>query len=384
MSQVATRITYCKRCLQPDTRPNTKFNDDGICPACAYVSTKDHIDWDVRKKELEEICEFGKANSSRGFDCLIGVSGGKDSTRQALFVKNVLKMNPLLVCCTYPPDQVGELGPANMQNLISLGFSAIVVGPAPQTWKKNMRHGFFKYGNWAKSTELALYASLPRVAIAWQIPLAFLGENPALTIGELGVKSTGYDGNQTRWLNTLAGGDPLWLCVDGLTSKDILSHYYPTEEEMVRANIRVVYLGYFWNMWSKLENGIIAALNGLDVRDDHPKDIGDIYGCNALDEDFMTVNQMIKYRKFGFGRVTEIVNEEIRYGTLTRGEGIKLLEKYDGKCSDELIRKFCHYLEISLDEFWRVVDSYTNKDLFEKDSSGEWKLKNEIGVYDEG
>jgi len=376
-------MKYCKNCVQPDTRPNIKFNSQGICPACQYAFSFKDIDWDIRKKELDEICQFGKKNKSSGYDCLIGVSGGKDSTRQALFVKNVLKMNPLLVCCTYPPQQVSERGAFNIQNLIEHGFNTVIVGPAPETWKKNMRHGFRKYGNWARTTELALFASVPRLAMAWQIPLIFWGENPALTLGELGVKSLGYDGNQTKWINTLAGGDPSWLCVDGIVQKDILPYYYPSDEEMYRAKLRIVYLGYFWKVWSRLDNGILSALNGLDVRRQHPDEIGDILGVDSLDEDWVAVNQMIKFRKFGFGKTTEIVSEEIRFGRMTRDEGIKWVEKYDGQCSKELIRSFCHYLEIPDREFQEIVDSYTNKEIFEKDKTGAWKLKHSPGVNDE-
>ena len=373
-------MQYCILCLQPDTRPNIKFNADGICPACDYAATLPSVDWDQREKLLTELCDFGRKNKSWGYDCLIGVSGGKDSTRQALFVRDVLKMKPLLVSCMYPPEQISDRGARNVQNLISLGFNTITVGPAPRTWKHNMRKSFFEYGNWAKPTELALYASAPRVAIAWQVPLVFLGENPALLLGELGVKSEGYDGNQTRWMNTLNGGDPAWLFTDSLKEKDLLSYYYPSEREMERAKIQVVYLGYFWKVWSKKDNGMISALNGLDVHDEKPEVIGDILGCNALDEDFVVVNQLIKYFKFGFGRVTDIVNEQIRLGELTRDEGIKLVEKYDGKCSEEIINAFCHYLDITSEEFWGVVDSFTNKEIFEKDNDGKWKLKFPVGA----
>lgn len=375
-------MKYCTNCLQPNTRPNIQFGAKGVCPACEYAQSMGSIDWDARWNELKKICDFGRSHNSWGYDCVIGVSGGKDSTRQALFVKNVLKMNPLLVSCSYPPEQLSELGAFNVQNLISLGFNLVSVGPAPKTWKKNMRYAFFHHGNWAKPTELALYASMPRVAIAWQIPLAFLGENPALTLGELGVQSKGYDGNQTRWLNTLAGGDPSWLCVDGIEPKDVLSYYYPPEDEMVRGKIQVVYLGYFWRVWSKMDNGTVAALNGLDVRNDSPEEIGDFMGCNALDDDFMTINQMIKYRKFGFGRATDLVNEQIRLGRMTRAEGIKFVEKYDGKCSDKLIDDLCCFLEISTKDFWDAVDSFTNKDLFERDAQGSWKLKFKVGGPD--
>ena len=103
-------MKYCKKCLQPDTRPNTKFSEDLICPACKYFSTMDDIDWDERKLEIDEIVKFGKANNKSGYDCIIGVSGGKDSTRQAYYVKYILGMNPLLVCLSSPPQQITKRG----------------------------------------------------------------------------------------------------------------------------------------------------------------------------------------------------------------------------------------------------------------------------------
>jgi hypothetical protein len=288
-------------------------------------------------------------------------------------------MKPLLVSCAFPPEQITDRGAYNIQNLINQGFDTVFIGPAPGTWRKKMRQGFYKYGNWQRSTELALFSSVPRLATAYQIPLIFWGENPALTLGELGIQSSDYEGNQMKWGNTLAGGDPSWMFTENITLKDVLCYSYPSDEDMERARLRIVYLGYFWRLWSKMDNGTFSALYGLDVRDDRPGDTGDIMGVDALDEDWMNMNQMIKYRKFGFGRVTEMVNEEIRYGRITREEGIELVRKYDGKISDAIVADFCEYLEISVKEFWRVVDSYTSTDIFEKDAHGEWTLKYPIG-----
>lgn len=372
-------MRYCKKCLQPDTRPNIEFNEHGVCPACVYASTLHDVDWNTRQKILTTICDFGRANSSSGYDCIIGVSGGKDSTRQALYVKHILKLKPLLVSCSFPPEQITDRGAHNIQNLISQGFDTIMISPAPGTWRENMKNGFYKYGNWQKSTELALFSSVPRLATAYQIPLIFWGENPALTLGELGTQSLDYEGNQMKYGNTLAGGDPSWLFNDNVKLKDLLCYSYPSDEDMARAKLRIIYLGYFWKIWSKKDNGTFSALHGLDVRDERPDEIGDIMGVDALDEDWMNMNQMIKYRKFGFGRVTEFVNEEIRYGKMTREYGIELVKKYDGKISEAIIAGFCNYLEISIEEFWRVVDSYTNTDLFIKDIKGDWQLIHPIG-----
>lgn len=374
-------MKYCKKCLQPDTRPNTRFDANGICPACNYFDSLANVDWEERQAELQQIVQFGKVNNHSGYDCIIGVSGGKDSTRQAIFVKEVLGMHPLLVCLSYPPEQVTQRGVDNISNLINHGFDCITINPAPETWRKLMRKSFLEHVNWCKSTELALFSSVPRLAIAYQIPLIWWGENSALQLGDLGVMGkTGSDGNQLKKMNTLAGGDITWLLSEEVKRNDILQYIYPSDEEMERASLRIVFLGYFWKDWSLLDNGIYSSLRGLDIRNEPPQDIGDYVGVTSLDEDWVTLNQMIKYYKFGFGRITDYVNEDIRLGRMTREEGIRMLEKYDGKCSPKYIKSFCEYIEITESRFWEKVDGSVNRNLFEKIGNGEWKRKFDIGV----
>src|SRR5437879_5255677 len=114
-------MRYCTSCLQPDTRPNIRFGDDGRCYPCILASRPEPIDWEARRKELEGIAEFGRRNNVSGFDCIIGVSGGKDSLRQALYARDELGLKPLLVSCNYPPEQQTERGAHNLANLITLG-----------------------------------------------------------------------------------------------------------------------------------------------------------------------------------------------------------------------------------------------------------------------
>lgn len=370
-------MRYCKRCLQPDTRPNITFDEKGVCPPCNYSDVVKRIDWNERRMLLSELMTFAKKNSNSGYDCIIGVSGGKDSMRQAIFVKEELKLNPLLVSLNYPPAQMTERGAHNIANLISLGFDTITIGPSPLTWKKLMREGFIKYGNWARSTELSLFSSVPRLAVAYQIPVILWGENPALTLGEQGSKSDTYEGGQMKHGNTLAGGKFDWLIIDEIKPNEILQYRYPSDEEMEKASLRIIYLGYFMNDWTKLDNGLFASLRGLQVRPNHPSEIGDILGVDSLDEDWVTLNQMIKYYKFGFGKVTEIVCEEMRYRGMPRSTAIELIKQYDGTCSDVYVESFCEFIDISKDFFWQVVDGFVNKELFEK-VNGMWRPKFKI------
>jgi NH3-dependent NAD+ synthetase len=147
-------MKYCKKCLQLDTRPGSNWTSEHQCPACDYHDSLKTIYWPERLKILDNIlsdCKNKKQNNTN-FDCIIGVSGGKDSTRQALFIRDRLGLNPLLVCMSYPPSQVTQLGCDNLSNLIKLGFDIEIIGVSPIVWKKLIKQAFYKFSNWAKAT----------------------------------------------------------------------------------------------------------------------------------------------------------------------------------------------------------------------------------------
>lgn len=315
------------------------------------------------------------------FDCIIGVSGGKDSTRQALYVRDKLDLNPLLVCLGYPPEQVTERGVRNISNLLNLGFDLVFSTTAPGTWRSLLRESFGRFTNWARSTELALFSSVPQLAIRYDIPLIFWGENPGLQVGDLKTLGrNGYDGNNLRNMNTLSGGAMEWMIESGHDIRDLHPFVYPGLQEFEAANLQIVYLGWFMGDWSEVNNAMYSISNGLEIRKDTVENTGDLYGITALDEDWVTLNQMIKYYKFGFGRVSDYVNEDIRTGRITRDEGVLLVEKYDDACSDEYIQSFCAYIGITVAQFWAQVHSSLNKDLFRIEANGNITRKFKVGL----
>lgn len=376
-------MKYCINCLQPDTRPNTQFLESGLCPACDYFDRLQHVDWQERYEILEDILlEYrGKRGKKNKFDCIVGVSGGKDSTRQALWVRDKLGLKPLLACLTYPPAQVTQRGTNNISNLIELGFDLVVSAPAPETWRMLMRAAFDKFTNFGRSTELALFSSVPQLAIRYDIPLILWGENPGLQLGDLKTLGrTGYDGNNLRNMNTLSGGSLDWMRELGFELKDLIPYQYPTPAEFDRHNLQIIYLGWFLGDWSLVNNGMYSAAAGLEIRTDSVENTGDLLGVTSLDEDWVTLNQMIKYYKFGFGRVSDYVNEEIRLGRLTREAGIKLVEEYDGACAPAYIEEFANYIDITVDEFWEKVNASVNSALFEVHNDGRITRKFKVGV----
>lgn len=374
-------MKYCSRCLQPDTRPNSKFTDEGICPACQYVVQLQSVDWQERHEILEDLLEQFPRRPGQLFDCIIGVSGGKDSTRQAIFVRDKMHRRPLLVCLSYPPQQVTPRGVDNVSNLIELGFDVVLSAPAPETWRRLMRSSFDRFTNWARSTELALFSSVPQLAIRYGIPLILWGENPGLQLGDLKTLGrTGYDGNNLRHMNTLSGGGLEWMTEAGFDAADLIPYRYPMPEEFEAAGLQIVYLGWFLGDWSLVNNAGYACANGLEKRDDVVEHTGDLHGVTSLDEDWVTLNQMIKYYKFGFGRVTDYVNEEIRVGRMSRDHAIDLVERYDDACAPSYIESFCEYIDISVDRFWEQVRASVNSRLFEIRPDGTIRRRFRVGV----
>lgn len=376
-------MKYCKKCLQPDTRPKISFNDEGVCYACEYEEIKTKIDWHAREAELHEIAKWAKKNSS-SYDCVIGISGGKDSTFQALYAKEKLGLNVLLV--NGEPDNITELGRANIDNLINKGFDCIKLRPNPLIARKIAKRAFYEYGNLVKPSEYALWASAYIIADKFDIPLIIQGENAALTLGVLnsglGVDGNAWNVNKGDTLNNCNASD--WA--DCETSVQELSMYqFPDVKKMENkfggVGIKAIYLQYYAQEWSVNYNADFAIARGLKCREDSPYDIG-MYKLNcSLDSDMGIANQMVKYYKFGFGFTTDLVCYDIREGRLSREEAKSLVNQYDGKCSEKYLKKYCDYIGISMEEFWNVMEEKViNKQLFYKDDHGKWLPKFKVGI----
>ena len=134
-------MKICQRCLQPDTRPAIYFENE-LCGACIWEDEKNSMDWSARDKELEDISNWAKNNRKGNYDCAIGVSGGKDSTRQAIVARDHLGLQCILVNCE--PPGITEIGRQNIENLKNLGFDVITFRPNPIIQKKINEVGFLQ------------------------------------------------------------------------------------------------------------------------------------------------------------------------------------------------------------------------------------------------
>jgi len=364
-------MKICKKCIQPDTRPGIYFNNDGVCGACLWEEEKKLIDWNAREKELQNVANWAKKNTKGNYDCVIGVSGGKDSTKQALTARDRLGLRCLLV--NSEPEGITEIGKHNIENLKNLGFDVIALRPNPMVMKKLVRRDFYKYLNPVKVTEYSLWSSTYIIADYFDIPLIIQGENPGLT---LGVSLTGVgkdsDALKVNEIHTLSSGWKEYLEVEGIEEKDLYLFHYD-RKKLEKKGFRAIWLQYFLKEWSFRGNAEFSQKHGLKWRpeDFDPNSIGTYTPFAQLDSDLVQVNQMLKYIKFGFGQCMDHACYDLREGRLTQGEAIEFVRKYDGKCAEHYIIKFCDYVGITVEKFWNVANGFRGP-MWVKDKQNNW------------
>lgn len=376
-------MKYCKICITPTTYPGVILNKSNICLTCiaSIKHYEEHNEY-IKKIILNEIFTKHKSNESH-YDCILGVSGGADSTKLALWLKEKFNVKPLLVCCTYPPEQITETGALNLSNLINKGFDVIVSAPAPFTWKQILKKGFYE-GNYNRGPETALYSSLPQIAIKYKIKLIFWGEGGGTSKvydKKIISKENKYDANNIRYSNTLKNCDLKWLGYHFKKNK-LIPYIYPSIKEFKKNKLQIIYLGNFWKKHTYDDTGIFSLTNGMNLSKYRKEEIGDISKIKALDDTFVSINQMIKFLKFGVGRVTDHLNYEIRNKTITRKVAVNIASKYDGKCSQFFIDEFCKYIDIKEKVFWKTIKKFVNKKLFSVANKGKrliFKPKFKVG-----
>lgn len=370
-------MRYCKRCLQPNTRPGIYFNKDGVCGACLWEDEKEKIDWNAREQELQDIADNAKCKAKGAYDCVIGVSGGKDSTYQAFYAKEKLGLRTLLVNCE--PNNITETGRKNIENLKNHGFDVISISPNRNLLKQLMIRDFWKYLNPIKCTEYPLFASTYIIADKFDIPLIIQGENDALTLGASeGLQDKGGSCFNVTKCNTLKQEPFEEYLLDGIDINQLFFYHVPITE-LLNKDFQGVWLNYYSKDWSTTNNAKFSLKRGFIAlnKETNPFSHGTYRMCSQLDSDLVACNQLFKYIKFGFGRVSDHVNYDIRSKLISRDEGKYLIRELDGQCGEENINAMCSALDITPEAMFNHAEKFRGN-MFYQNKNGYWRIKNPI------
>lgn len=365
-------IRYCTNCLFPETKPDLLFDEEGVCSACRAAEDKDKgIDWDQREKQFFEIIDHYKLPEGQtGWDCIVPVSGGKDSTYQAYFMKEVCGLNPLCVC--FETTMVTEIGQKNLDNLTKMGMDVIHFKKNNEAYKKMVVEGFKRLGDEMWPNHIGIFTIPVMMAVKFNIPLIVWGENSQQEYGGPNLDSVKNRVLDRSWLEEFGGllGNRIqdMVGVDGLTEKELSPYFYPTDEDIQRVGVTGVFLGsyFFWDARKQLE---IVKNHGFQVKEDGPLE-GTYTNYENLDESLVSLHDYLKFVKYGFGRATDHVGIDIRNKRMTRKEGLDLVRKYDGKYPHWGVQKFIEYSGMTKEEIDAIIDSFTNPVLFKTDEDG--------------
>ena len=362
-------MKYCSRCVTPDTRPHIVLDAEGVCNACGAHARRSAIDWTLREKQFSDLVTSIKKRKAR-YDCLIPVSGGKDSTWQ---VVQCLKygLHPLAV--TWKPPSRTELGTRNLANLVSLGVDHVDFQVNPQVEKKFLYQSLLRFGSTAIPMHMALFAIPLTFAVKFDIPLVVWGENSAVEYGgsEGDLQNFRLNGEWLRKYGVTQGTNASeWVSSD-LTESEMTPYFAPTDRELDQKEILAIFLGYFFP-WDPESSRRVAEAHGFQTRQEGPKT--GYYNFADIDDEFISVHHYLKWHKFGFTRLFDNLSLEIRNGRLTRKEVINLIAKSGDQTPHEDIAKLCAYLNISVSEFHQIADRFRNKKIWSCEG-GLWKME---------
>ncbi|EKQ51125.1 MULTISPECIES: N-acetyl sugar amidotransferase [unclassified Clostridium] len=360
-------VEFCTECVISNQRPNScvefkhnkeskketiKIDENGLCDACKANKEKQKVDWELREKELIELCNKYRKNDG-SYDCLIPGSGGKDSFYQAHILKYKYGMHPLTI--TWAPHMYTEWGWNNFQSWIHAGFDNILHTPDGKIHRlltrlavENLFHPFQPF-------IIGQKALAPKIAALYDIPLIFYGENEA----EYGNPIADNSSAKRDW-SYFTASDKSKIQLSGVSIESLekdfglndvdLKMYMPANPELLeKKNIEVHYLGYYLR-WHPQEAYYYAVEHG-NFKPSPERTAGTYSKYNSIDDKIDDFHYYTTYIKFGIGRATYDAAQEIRNGEITREEGIALVKKYDGEYPERFEKDVFEYLSINEDQF---------------------------------
>ncbi len=341
-------LKYCVRCCMPDTSEGTIFDEMGICRACQSSEQKMHIDWAARERELRKILDHYKARAGDNYDCIVPISGGKDSAFQLHVLVKVYGMKPLAV--TFSHNWYSEVGRYNLTNILErLDVDHLMFTPNRGLVNKIARQSLYAIGDSCWHCHAGIGAFPLQAAVMYRIPLMVWGESSA----EAGNKASYADNvqfDETYFdkVSTKACVNEL-LC-DDLSKRDMYPFRIPSRDELESIGFRGIFLGeyMFWDGERQTE----FVKKEYDWRETDVE--GTYKGYKSAECIMPGVHDFSKFVKRGFGRTTDHASQDVRAGLLSREEAFELIKQYDPK-RPEMLDYFLEITGFSEEQFHQIL-----------------------------
>lgn len=372
------KIRYCKKCVIPSSAAiPVEFDENGICSACSVEKTKFEIDWDRRAKQLGRLLDQYRSKDKTNYDCIIPVSGGKDSYFQIHTIKNIYGMNPLLV--TYNANNWTKEGYENLMNMREVfNCDHVFFTPSIDLLKRMNRLCYRKMGdmNWHAHCGISTYPM--QVAIKYNIPLFIWGEHGFMHQGGMHsyndyVEWT-FRHRHEHGLRGFEWYDMLGDEQDPIEKNELLWAMYPSDEDIKRVGLRGIYLSNYVPWLPNEHTKLAIEKYGFKLAE-RPFERTYRRMSNLDDMHENGIHDYLKYVKFGYGRATDHSCKDIRDGVMTREEAVEIVRKMDHVKSKDLYR-WLEYVDMSEEEFDRIADTFRDPRVWEQLPDGTWVKDN--------
>jgi len=362
--------------MYPAVAVNLSIDDSGICASCRTAEAFESLTpefWDRRRQIFESNIKDVRANNASEYDCIIPVSGGKDSYYQAHVMATEYGLKPLLV--TYNGNNYLPEGDYNRDRMRHV-FDAdhLVLGPSVEVLKKLNRLCFKKMGdmNWHAHCGIMTYPV--QVAVKFNVPLMIWGEIAWDISGMFEPDDFVEFSARVRHEHALRGYEWYDMLNDQeerLKEKDLSWAKYPSDEDVLRVGVRGLYIGNFFKWDPNTHTPLMQKEYGFKPS---TKPFERTYRlASNLDDRYENgVHDLLKFVKFGYGRASDHSSKDIRTGYMTREQGINMVRKYDHIVSSDL-HHWLSYVNMSEDEFWATADKFRDPRVWWIQNGMWWK-----------
>ncbi len=350
---------YCTRCILPATRPGLVFDADGVCSACRSHSLgSPPVDWEARRARFAALVDETRAVGA-DWDCVVPVSGGKDSTWQ---VVTCLEHGLKVLAVSWRPPARTRIGRRNLDNLIALGVDHVDFTVNPAVEKRFLLASLERYGTPAIPMHLAIFGIPTTIAARYGIPLVVWGENSAVEyVGD--SASFELTPEWVRRYGAVHGTTADDWVGEMLSARDLVPYRLPADP------VRAVFLGMFFE-WDPDATFRVAAAHGFEAGE-RPRT--GTYAYADIDDDFIAIHHWLKWPKFGFTRVWDNLALEIRHGRMTRDEAIDAVRAAGDQTPHEDIRALCEYVGIPEERFFSIAERFRDPEIWTR-RDGTWQI----------
>lgn len=352
------KITYCSNCVYPVNAVNLNLDENGVCSSCKTAETFEELSsdfWIERKTKFEKLINQYKKDNNPNYDCLIPVSGGKDSFYQAHVIAKEYGLKPLLM--TYHGNNYLPEGDRN-RDLMRHVFDAdhIVWGPSVEVLKKLNKLTFKMMGDMNWQNHCGIMSAPINLAVKFDIPLIIWGETNWDISGMYSPDDFVEFSARVRHEHDLRGYEWYDMMKHGLKEKDMIWAKYPSDEEILETGARGIYIGNFFK-WdpNKQTQLVMDKYNWKPAEKPFERTYRTM---SNLDDRYENgIHDLMKFVKFGYGRASDHASKDIRTGYMSREVGIEMVKKYDSVISSDL-HYWLDYVDMSEDEFWSIADTF--------------------------